>query len=94
MGKIIVLSSGGVDSVALGYALARDNPDTEILPIYMRTKLSPSYWIREEGSNERVFAMTNGNGTVGILIWRHRQLSNTLRLESLELEPIGEIKLF
>ena len=64
MGKIIVLSSGGVDSVALGYALARDNPDTEILPIYMRTKLSPSYWIREEGSNERVFAMTNGNGTV------------------------------
>ena len=60
MGKIIVLSSGGVDSVALGYALARDKPDTEILPIYMRTKLSPSYWIREEGSNHRIFDMING----------------------------------
>ena len=54
-GRIISLVSGGLDSLALMYALAYEHRDLAFQPLYFRHRMSGAYWQREEGSNKAVW---------------------------------------
>ena len=54
-GLVIGFQSGGMDSHPLTYKLAQDYPEYDFLPLYIRSKLSPAYWYREEGCNEKIY---------------------------------------
>ena len=51
MGKIICLTSGGVDSIILTWGLAYIFPEHICQPLYLQSKLSGAYWKREQKAN-------------------------------------------
>jgi len=55
MSKVIALVSGGVDSPALMYALAKKYPETTFDQLYFCSRNSGAYWQREHGSNVKVY---------------------------------------
>lgn len=51
---VVALTSGGVDSIALTWILAKRNPHLTFLPLYFWSKPSGAYVQREHGINQQI----------------------------------------